>query len=743
MSPSDMCVERESGDIHDPLQRHKDISLTSSSSTKMATTTVTNSESAGETDFITFLQKKFTNNENVSFITSFAAFVHEKNDEFCIDLDEAYTWLGHSRKFRSVELLVKVLKENVDFLLHASVQRNQPAKYLLKPAAFKKLLLAARTDEAKKAAEYFIKIEEAVFEFSESGGTFGIVRQTMKETGRKIPFKNLPLEKFTQVYDPESRPIVSAGYHDKMQDPQVYIGIVKNMRFVAGSIPEGASVLSFGYTGSADNRLRDHQSKNGDYIYIDHLPCAASYELEQEIRRYLIVMGRLLVGRRLNDSKDYEMFWVLNQADYIELISRFWEKRQQMMDTICKEHGRSVDVAIAKETSLQSMETTKQSVERTKQIIAQADSDARKAEAEADARKMQADSDARKAEAEARKAEYEYRKLELEMQRASIETRKFQVPEESRKRSEEIHEKIDSEQPPSLAGEGLSEDIEEQSPSCDCSISVDTNEETPQMHPSIGWVVLPSSCESKPSSPAIISNETGPSSPSANTPIDLFGEYTREKKVKKPTVAQVAESRQRTSPAIEAEPLSIEKQETIDTFIANCCEMGTDEKPIRDIATQHFFEPQTSLHSVYCAYTVHHRIPAKSAVKYTDFVRGLAARGVVQEFRTYPVKRKTNNAKLNRPLMSFVGIRLKSRPPTDLERDVTAFMEGFTEQVETGVNVPLTTISMLFKSFNTHFPGWSAYNVNQCLLSSGYRIRFHPGKGERAWINVRLVNEEP
>ena len=400
MSCDDMhaCVMSEKPTTSNYIEeRHKDLSLTSPSLTKMATTAVTNSESARETDFITFLQKKFTNNENVSFITSFAAFVHEKKDEFCIDLDDAYRWLGYARKDKALELLHKIgTKENVDYVSpetgEIKIKGRRPDKYLLKPAAFKKMLLAARTREAAEAAGYFIKIEEAVFEFSETGGTFGSIHQTIKDnTERRIPHRNLPLEKFTQIYDPEKRPIVSAGYHDKMQDPQVYIGIVKNMRFVAGSIPEGASVLSFGYTGSADNRLRDHQSKNGDYIYIDHLPCAASYELEQEIRRYLIVMGRLLVGRRLNDSKDYEMFWVLDQADYIELISRFWEKRQQMMDTICKEHGRSVDVAIAKEASLQSMEITKQSMERTKQVIAQADSDARKAEAEADARKMQAD----------------------------------------------------------------------------------------------------------------------------------------------------------------------------------------------------------------------------------------------------------------------------------------------------------------------------------------------------------------
>lgn len=352
----------------------------------MATDTLANASNAGQQTqaFLTFLRGKFDDEEAYAFYETFAITMQGRNDEFCIDLDEAFPWLGYTRKSKAVALITKLeMREGVDFLLPRSGQHRKTDVYMLKTASFKKLLLAARTEKSKKAADYFIKIEEAIPEFCRRDNQAQEFQA--QDLERRVPHRNLAIEQFTQVYDPEKNPIVSAGYHDVMEDPQVYIGIVKNMRFVAGTIPEGACVLSFGHTSSAAERLRDHQQKNGEYTYIDHLPCAASYELEQQIKRLLIVMERLKVGRRLNDSKDYETFVVYDQADYVNLISLFWKKRQEMMDAICKMHGRSMDLAIAKET--------------TKQVVAQAE--ARKTEAEA----RKAEAEARKAEAEARKAE--------------------------------------------------------------------------------------------------------------------------------------------------------------------------------------------------------------------------------------------------------------------------------------------------------------------------------------------------
>ncbi len=720
--------------------------------------------------FLTYLREKFDDEEAQAFSDTFALTMQGRNDEFCINLDEAFQWMGYARKDKAVALLQKLkMQENADYLLPRSVESQKADKYMLNPTSFKKMLLAARTEKSRKAAAYFIKIEESIPEFYQRNNhTYDLER--------RVRDRNLAIEQFTQVYDPEKNPIVSAGYPDTMQDPQVYIGIVKNMRFVEGSIPEGACVLSFGHTGSAAERLRNHQQKNGDYTYIDHLPCAASYELEQEIKRHLIVVGRLKVGRRLNDSKDHEIFWVYDQADYDRLVSQFWEKRQKMMDAICDMHGRTMDLAIAKE--------------KTKQVVAQAhaegeartaEANARKAEAEAEARKAIAESEARKAEADARKAdcelklrtvdvearmvEFKIRELELEARKARVQVGTMRAPvsgdlvgEQTIQSSVEHRSANESEEISSQDEEGHSHTLNERPkpvskesenpPSVDQDMKVGNNISRSQEEGILSSYAgergdASNSHEDASIRPSEASSsfEPGPTiAPTAEISVDMFAEYTREKKVKKPAVVKVAEPRQRTRLS-DVEQLSAEKQETVDTFIAECCELGVDEKPIRDVATQHFFEPQTSLHSVYCMFTEHHRASPTTAIKYSEFVKGLAARGVVQEHRTYPVKRTTKDGNTNRPLISFVGIRLKNRPPSDLERDITAFINEYTEVGQSGDDIPSTTISKLFKLFDAKFPGWTAYYVNQCLLSYGYRIDTHRSKGERAWINLFLIPE--
>lgn len=68
------------------------------------------------TDFLSFLKETFDEEEAHNFFTSFALTLQGKNDEFCIDLDEAYGWLGYKQKGKAVALLRKLnLKQDDEF----------------------------------------------------------------------------------------------------------------------------------------------------------------------------------------------------------------------------------------------------------------------------------------------------------------------------------------------------------------------------------------------------------------------------------------------------------------------------------------------------------------------------------------------------------------------------------------------------------------------------------------------------
>lgn len=100
---------------------------------------------------------------------------------------------------KAVNLLQRIkLVEKVDYLLARAVEHKSPDKYQLKSSGIycKKLLLAARTEKARKAAEYFIKIEEAIPEFYRQNATTGCTTST-DQIVRRVKINSFPIEQFT------------------------------------------------------------------------------------------------------------------------------------------------------------------------------------------------------------------------------------------------------------------------------------------------------------------------------------------------------------------------------------------------------------------------------------------------------------------------------------------------------------------------------------------------------------------
>ena len=92
--------------------------------------------------------------------------------------DQAFEWMGFSRKDAAVRLVIKIgLVEGQDFQkssrnvgLHLSGGADEcfdtAVKYHLTPRAFKKLLMRARTAQGDAATDYFLEIEDALLAYN-------------------------------------------------------------------------------------------------------------------------------------------------------------------------------------------------------------------------------------------------------------------------------------------------------------------------------------------------------------------------------------------------------------------------------------------------------------------------------------------------------------------------------------------------------------------------------------------------
>ena len=343
-------------------------------------------------DFLTFLRSRFDDEEAHAFFTSFALTLQGKNEEFCIDLDEAYKWIGYTRKDKAVDLLHKIgLVEDTDFAFPQtgewSREGRKPDKYLVKPAAFKKLLLAARTKAAKQAAEYFIKVEEAIPEFYQRGGT-------AFASSRIADWKTLPISAYTAKLCPKKPEdqIVSAGYNEDFSDPKAYLIRSGECLYPPGLVPEGATVLDFGQTSDSKKRIDDYVRKTGTAEYLEHFPVPDPLRLERAIRRIAVIEGRLVYGRRPDGSRTCEQVYVTDQADHNSFAAKIYNEQQKIVIEYCKLQGE-------REKRL----TAEVELEKEKEKTKQADANARVAEAEA-----------RRVEAEVRRVEAEIRKLQIQ-----------------------------------------------------------------------------------------------------------------------------------------------------------------------------------------------------------------------------------------------------------------------------------------------------------------------------------------
>ena len=116
------------------------------------------------------LKDSFSTDEQKLFISSFYCYLNYKSDDFVIDLDDIWSWLGYTKKDKGKDLLEKYFKIDKDYKkifpeMREYSQAGRPKeKILLNIKTFKKMCLKANTSKANEIHEYYIKLEETLHE---------------------------------------------------------------------------------------------------------------------------------------------------------------------------------------------------------------------------------------------------------------------------------------------------------------------------------------------------------------------------------------------------------------------------------------------------------------------------------------------------------------------------------------------------------------------------------------------------
>lgn len=127
-----------------------------------------------QSKLLTKIQSEFNDMEQHMFVTSFYCFLnyHPKND-YVIDLDDVWKWIGFSQKVHAKTLLKKQFVVDVDYKISLSPQREQKngksggrnkETILMNVKTFKSFCMKAGTKRAEQIHDYYIKLEELLQE---------------------------------------------------------------------------------------------------------------------------------------------------------------------------------------------------------------------------------------------------------------------------------------------------------------------------------------------------------------------------------------------------------------------------------------------------------------------------------------------------------------------------------------------------------------------------------------------------
>ena len=123
---------------------------------------------------ITKIKATFNDSQQQMFVASFYCYLNcDKKNDFVIDLDNVWKWLGFSSKYNAKRFLEQQFILNTDYkilLLPTEEQKtlnhggNNKQTILLNIDTFKKFCLKAGTKKADEVHEYYIKLEETLHE---------------------------------------------------------------------------------------------------------------------------------------------------------------------------------------------------------------------------------------------------------------------------------------------------------------------------------------------------------------------------------------------------------------------------------------------------------------------------------------------------------------------------------------------------------------------------------------------------
>ncbi|MBT7242138.1 MAG: hypothetical protein HN879_01810, partial [Flavobacteriaceae bacterium] len=228
------------------------------------------------------IQKTFNNYEQQMFLASFYCYLkHDNKNDFIIDLDNIWKWLGFQQKYHAKYLLEKQFTINNDYKIIAPEPSGAKKStrgghnkeiIMLNIETFKKFCLKAGTKKADEIHDYFIKLEKILHQ---------IIEEESNELRLQLEQKEEELEE--NKLNSEKEKLKAAEKATILQFPVntecIYFGIINNTNEL------NEKLIKFGHTNNLAVRVREHKKNYNDFILINAFKVPNKVEIENLIKK--------------------------------------------------------------------------------------------------------------------------------------------------------------------------------------------------------------------------------------------------------------------------------------------------------------------------------------------------------------------------------------------------------------------------------------------------------------------------
>jgi len=250
---------------------------------------------------LTKIKNNFTDTEQQLFVASFYCFLkYNQRNDFVIDLDNIWKWMGYNQKVKAKTLLEKNFKLDIDYKILLCQQGKQDIHLhgghnketiLLTIRTFKLFCLKAGTEKATQIHEYYIKMEETLQE---------VIQEESDELKLQLANKDKELEKKDKEKDKIREKTLIEQFPNNAQC--VYYGIIDNLS------QSGEKLIKFGNSNNLKNRVVRHKDTYSNFTLVNAFKVENKLQIENAIKENQILNKR---QRELT----------INNKKYIELLN--------------------------------------------------------------------------------------------------------------------------------------------------------------------------------------------------------------------------------------------------------------------------------------------------------------------------------------------------------------------------------------------------------------------------------------